>query len=286
MIIVVMLLLFPSTACAVEGSPGLDSTVAQIVHAPANTVWMTYPDTNASNPKPQGVGYPDPDAYAFYVYSMGVILGMQTNPQWETVDTNRDLFDGVTGQPVVTGASFVIVAPAGVHAQMAYYETNRIAPVYLFGDDSNLFWVVSANDAVIVETVTSRSSLTASSDLFLLVVFSDSFSNYVFACYGLTAKGSMAAVRFYQSIFQQLGAYTESWYVYRWTDMNGNGIADAGDDYSFVASEGKYTAGPIPEFSTFDGVAVVSAIIVFAASLLVRRVRPSRRASGRLRRSC
>lgn len=278
LIMAAALLLSPSAACAVEGSAGLDTTAAEIVHAPANTVWMTYPDANASNPKPQGVGYPDPDAYAFYVLSMGVVLGMQANPQWETVDTNRDLFDAVTGQPVVSGTRFVIMAPASVHAQMAYYESNRIAPVYLYGDDSSLFWVTSANDGVILETVTSRSSLTASSDLFLLEVFSDGFSNYVFACYGLTAKGSMAAARFYQSIFQQLDAYSESWYVIQWTDTNSDGIPEPGDGYRFVASEDEYTTRPIPEFSRMEAVTILSAVSLVMTCLFVRKSLPSRRA--------
>lgn len=260
-----ILIPFPSQALA-QGPPGLDSTVAHIVDAPANTVWLVHPDMNASHPKPQGVSYPDLDSYGLYALSMGVIQGMQAHQQLESVDTNTALFNATTGKPVLSGATFVFMAPPSVEAQMAFYESNRIARVYLSGNESSLFWV-SGNGTIIRETVTSRSALTGPTDLFLLEVFSDPNGNYVFAGYGLTAKGTMAAAHFYKAIFPQLETYTEGWYIERWVDVNDNGIPDSNDSYILVASDGRY---PIPEF--WPTVASVTLLLAVAAVLLVPKV--------------
>lgn len=270
-----ILIPFPSQPLA-QGLPGLDSTVAHIVDAPANTVWLVHPDMNLAHPKPVGVGYPAENEYALYTLSLGIVLGMQTNTQQETVDTNSALFEATTGKPLLSGAGFIFMAPPSVHAQMAYYESSRIAPVFLSGDETRLFWV-TANGTVIQETTTSKTSLTASEDLFLLEVFLDPEGNYVFAGYGLTSTGTMAAATFYKAIFSQVSAYGKPWYIHRWVDANRNGIPDFEDNYTLVASEEEY---PIPEFRSVIVPALLALVLVVSASR-VRRIKEARSPQNR-----
>ncbi len=268
----VLLLLLLGTVLGEGPTLGLNSSASQIINAPANTVWLTYPDYNTTHPKPSGVGYPDFDSFSMYTFSYGVILGMSAHPQQETIDTNAALFDRSTGAPIVSGRSFVFMAGPSIEAQMAYYESNRIAPVYLSNDPSNIFWV-SRNGTMIRETITPRSSLTGSMDLFLLEVFSDSKSNYVFTAYGLTVKGSMAAAVIYKVIFPQLSTYQEGWYIYRWTDRNGNGVPDLQDSYTVIVSQSDYPPNPIPEFGNNGPLTATLVVGVLTSFLAVRSIR-------------
>jgi len=253
--------------CVSALSTGLDATASRIIEASLNSVWLIYPDTNESHPKPEGVGYPDSEAYSFYEYGIGVILGMQAHPQQESIDTNTALFSATTGAPVVSSTAFVFMAPPAVESQMAYYESHRIAPVYLSGNETSLYWL-TANGTLIPETITLRTSPPASSEIFVLEVFVDANSNFVFAGYGMTPRGSMAAAVFYKTIYTQLASYKEAYYIGRWSDANGNGMADPSDEYIVIASESVY---PIPEFRLGADTGTVAALILVAAVSLLKR---------------
>jgi len=268
-LIMLAVLSLQSRVIANDVSLGLDSSASRIIEAPANTVLMIHPDINTANPKPPGVGYPDSTSSALYQLAMGIILGMQANTEQETIDTNPQFFDTATGAPILSNSNFVFMSPPTVEAQMAYYESRRVAPVYLSGNETSLYWVSVNGQVVIQETVTPRSALTSPTDVFLLEAFTDSGSNYIFAGYGLTARGSIAAAVFYKKIYQELSGYNRPWYMYRWTDTNRNGIVDSSDEYAPVVSENEY---PVPELGHSQLSIALIATILLASLWFLKRV--------------
>ena len=241
-VLILVLLMIPQ--CGSTESIDISTTRDRIIYASSNSVWLVYSDPNTTHGKPAGVEHPDNEASALYILSMGIVLGMQANPQHETVDTDGALFDTISGCPIVHNSTFVLMAPPTVQAQLAYYESNRISPVYLSGNDSTVFWM-SADNKVIPDTAVERVSLTDSSDLFLLEVFLDPQGNYIFAGYGTTPKGTFAAATLYKKIISSVQTPSESWSIYRWVD-EGNTIPDSEDEY-LILSKGSYSPGQIPE---------------------------------------
>ena len=84
----------------------------------------------------------------------------------------------------------------------------------------------------------SNSQVSNSQDMFLIEAFIDNSGNKVFIVYGYGWKGTFAAGLFFKSIIcPNMSSYSNAYYVYRWTDSNGDGFVDLNEiDMTPVAS--------------------------------------------------
>ncbi len=210
-----------------------------VVKAPIGLVYFLYPDWDQTRAylKAPGVIVAQLSDWS----AMGIIYGMGLNtPQQQGLDTSSFLVDTSTGAPLV-GSTIVIFSGPVVHSVVHYYETTRIAPIYFFYDQGiATFQFRRAADNTIVASMPETLSRGGHSDLFLLEAFIDQAGRRVFIGYGFDWHGSFAAAKYLKAVIygpngQNIGQYLNSWYVFRWSDQNGDGYPDL-NEISFITS--------------------------------------------------
>jgi hypothetical protein len=71
-------------------------------------------------------------------------------------------------------------------------------------------------------------------DYFVFQVYLDEEDHFVLSAWGLGAKGTYAGgVCFIDQIWPNLESYVDSYYIYSWTDLNGNGAPEPAE-ISFI----------------------------------------------------
>jgi hypothetical protein len=64
-------------------------------------------------------------------------------------------------------------------------------------------------------------------DMFLIERFTDSSNNTIYYMYGYGWKGTFAAGKFFKFVIApDMASYTDSFYVFRWTDDDVDGFVD------------------------------------------------------------
>jgi N-acetylneuraminic acid mutarotase len=182
-------------------------------------VYFVYPDYQGL--KPPGVF----NAWVSDWCATGFMEGLSANHQNEATDTNAALIDTSSGAIKTHGETIVLFGGPLVNAPVHYYETNRIAPLYYQNDGGTLYWYRS--DGTRVDSTALLGSQKSSHDMFVVESFIDGNGNHVFIVYGYGWKGTFAAGLLFRSvIYPNIGSYSNSWYVFRWTDANGDGFVD------------------------------------------------------------
>ncbi len=71
------------------------------------------------------------------------------------------------------------------------------------------------------------SQIGQSQDLFVVESFIDDYENRLLIGYGYGWKGTFAAGKFIKFvIYPDIESYTESYYIFKWIDDNGDGFVD------------------------------------------------------------
>jgi hypothetical protein len=107
-----------------------------------------------------------------------------------------------------------------------------LTPLVLDNDGTNA-WIRNRKTNVDI-ALTSIASLTPGHDFFLLELSIEPISGSLcFFGYGMLSPGTVAAGYFVQSsVLPNLSTFTDAWYVYEWTDTNGDSVPNAGDTFT------------------------------------------------------
>jgi hypothetical protein len=149
---------------------------------------------------------------------------------------SEGVVDPVSGAPI-TGVGDTFVSAGGSFGQMAvgYMDKAASTPVFVREDGSALSFVQRATGTVVASAPTS--TLTASHDLFLVeLAVEPAKGTLCFFNVGLYGPGTVAASVYVSSeILPNRQKYAQAWYVYEWTDANGNATPDMADTFKLTA---------------------------------------------------
>ena len=204
----------------------LSSLSTLLLNAPTNSVYFIFPDGNTAHPKPTGVGYASVTDWT----ALGFVYGSLTNmPQILTLDTNTNYVDQTTGQPKLSNSIIVLFGGPLVNSVVHYYEANSIASLHwsLVGGWSSgtEFYLNRAGQPVASMSVQTVGG--GSQDIGLIEAFVDQNGNTVIVFSGFGWKGTFVSGLFFKTtLISQLPTMTDSWYIYSWSDSNGNGFPD------------------------------------------------------------
>ncbi|HEY6463155.1 MAG TPA: hypothetical protein VIY73_23455 [Polyangiaceae bacterium] len=157
-----------------------------------------------------------------------------------TVAQSASIFvpEGDGGARPDAGGNTTLVVGGGWWGQaaVAYLDGNGITPVY-FTNDGTTSVIYERSTGAQLATA-ADSTLTANHDFFIeeMVVEPES-GTPCFIGYGLYNGGTEAAGYYAANeLVPNHGSYTDSWYVYEWTDANLNGSPDSADTFKLVDS--------------------------------------------------
>lgn len=154
--------------------------------------------------------------------------------------TNAALVDQTTGQPLA-GAGVTYVLGGGPFPDMPLRwleRTDAVTKVYFDAPDGvNFYWKLrSTGDAV---ATMPGSACSPHADQFVTELVTDPMSGTLSligygACSG--GKGTLAAAWYYANVLlPNKASYPDSWYVFSWSDTNGNATPDAADTFTVLA---------------------------------------------------
>jgi len=104
-----------------------------------------------------------------------------------------------------------------------YYEKTLQAPVSLHLNNTHLWWE-TRDGSIIEESVFAYSEINEQHDVFVVEFFRDEYGRGVFVCYGYGLKGTQVAVEYFlKKMSKYLEYYEKSFYLFDWTDKNGDG---------------------------------------------------------------
>jgi hypothetical protein len=163
------------------------------------------------------------------------------------LSADAGIFDLDSGEPR-TGIGNICLIGGGSTGQAAvqYLDMGALSDVYLWGQNNDagvftLYFTNRANPASPVDIASEPYTTTPpNQDYFLLQLDVDPASGSLcLQAMGMSSQGTLAAGYYAANNLIGNGAYatsTKSWYVYEWTDANGNSTPDGPDTYALVAS--------------------------------------------------
>jgi hypothetical protein len=172
--------------------------------------------------------------------AIGAALVANCVPATTVVQANQDdggVVDPATGRPI-TGCGNTFVTGGGGFGQrgISYLDVSGISPLYP---------QVNGNEYDIVERATGTNALsttvtvlTAQHDYFYVQLAVEPQSGTLcFSGVGLEGPGTLAAGYYLSTeIIPHRASYLDSWYIYEWTDTNGDSVANQGDTFMQLAS--------------------------------------------------
>lgn len=163
----------------------------------------------------------------------------------EGLDVNGNFVNQTTGKPQGTnGTGIISFGGPLVNLVMIYAENGSTvqedrAPIKFYSS-GNVFSFRFANGTSIPGAELNVSYINNNRDMFVIESYRDHDGKYIMLCYGFGWKGTYAAGKYFDvAIYPNLQAYTESWIIVRWEDINGDGFANAPadeDSYAAVAT--------------------------------------------------
>jgi hypothetical protein len=192
---------------------------SDIVNSAKDSVYFIFP--NYEGKKPSGVK----GAKVTDWTAIGYLVGMCSNNQYETTDTDTKTIDPNNGAPEVSGKTIVLFGGPIVNAGVNHYEKKKMAPVYYENVDGANYWF-TADGKRLDETRLTSSQINSGQDMFVIETFTDDAGNNVLIVYGYGWKGTFAAGKFIKSINSNIGSYTDSYYIFKWSDTDGDSFAD------------------------------------------------------------
>lgn len=161
-----------------------------------------------------------------------VTTGPQTNPAW---------VDQTTGALLLGGGSTVVTAGGPVpNKPVKWLERTRMATkVYYESNLVDTYYFKRRSDGVALVT-RPATFCTPHEDVFLVELVADPASGTLaLIAYGLCSGGygtQTGAWYWANVMLPARNAYPDSWYLYQWTDTNGDSRPDANDTFTRLAS--------------------------------------------------
>ena len=192
---------------------------SNIINSEKDSVYFIFP--NYEGKKPSGVQ----GAKVTDWTAIGYLVGMCSNDQYETTDTDTNTVDPNNGELKLDGKTIVLFGGPLVNAGVNNYEKNKIAPLYYKNVDGVNYWYTS-DGKKLDETGLTSSQIRSGQDMFVIESFTDNSGNNVLIVYGYGWKGTFAAGKFLKSISSNISSYTNSYYVFKWSDADGDDFVD------------------------------------------------------------
>jgi hypothetical protein len=172
--------------------------------------------------------------------AIGAALTANCTPPTNVVQRNEDA-GGVTapttGRPITgPGNTFVSGGGSYGHIGIAYLDMMALTPLYPYVSGNEYDIMQRSTGAKIVST--TFDALTAQHDYFFVETVVEPISGTLsFSGIGMLAPGTLAAGYYIgANIMPNRANYPLAWYIFEWTDTNGNSIPDAADTFTMVAS--------------------------------------------------
>lgn len=142
-----------------------------------------------------------------------------------------NVVDSVTGKPLI-GPGELLVAAGGdsTNTLVRYLNNLRITPIYNEG-----FNFRRSKDQSLVQAV---SNLTANHDYLVIQAVRDpATGTLVLVAYGWDQAGTTAAAWFFANVMMPtLSSYTDTWYVYEWTDQGADSMPGSAAEFRLIQS--------------------------------------------------
>lgn len=171
---------------------------------PSNTVYFV----------PTGNIYDDSTLYSFYAYKM--------NPQVLAPPTQSPTnpFIGFDGNPLFS-ENIVTFGGRIANRVVRYYEDTGTAKV-AFADNGTHFVFIEVSNGQTVYAVSIATYNATVKDYFIFQTYKDG-NRYVLSEWGISAQGTYAGgVCFIDIIVPHIETYKNQYYLYAWTDTNGD----------------------------------------------------------------
>jgi hypothetical protein len=172
----------------------------------------------------------------------GIAASCSPAPDMKIVpEKTADVVNPTTGRPFIGGGQMLAVlgGPFG-HGLVRYLEQAKVADVYNYYDaDVNRFIgraLSGQSDPLIVDA--QQWMLTTGHDYFVVEMVLEPLSGtLVLASYGLASPGTRAAGWYLvHQMLPMRSTLDKSWYVYEWTDGDGDEQPGTADTFTLVAS--------------------------------------------------
>jgi len=172
--------------------------------------------------------------------AIGAALLANCVPPPNVVQRNEDaggVTDPATGRPITgVGNTFVNGGGSWGHPSIGYLDMMQLTPLYssVMGDQ---YYVVERSTGKNILSTTFE-SLTAQHDYFYVELAVEPVSGTLsFSGVGMLAPGTMAAGYYLGAeIVPNRANYPNAWYLFEWTDTNGDSIPNAADSFVEMTS--------------------------------------------------
>ena len=191
-----------------------------IVEAEANSTHFLYAD-------PQRVNR----SFSNYdVVAGSIIYNMSINAQRQGFDNDPLIVlqnSTDKGRILLRNTTVAMFGGPSPNLAVKYLEMKRLAPVYfsaeLVSGVTRWKFVETSTERVLVDSLAATIDL-EHEDYFVIMTFKDENDNRVFVNYGFDWKGTWAAGIYLESIYSDIQAYTNPYYILHWIDENKDGI--------------------------------------------------------------
>lgn len=141
-----------------------------------------------------------------------------------------EVLNPATGLPLVGPGELLIAAGGfGVNNLSYYLQEESMVPVYSDPGTDDYVFRLSTDDSSVASIASSSQS--AVHDMLLIQLVRDSLTGTTtLNAYGFGGSGTAAAAWFFANVMAtDLGSFTDTWYVYEWTDDGTDGPSDASE---------------------------------------------------------
>jgi hypothetical protein len=205
-----------------ETSLALSDLDALVMKVEANQAYFVYADPHRMT-----------RAVATYdVASGSIVYSLCTNAQNQGFDTRADwISQGVSdkGRLLLSDKTVLMFGGWAPHWCIDYLQGHSFAPVSSsvssVNGQTHYKFVVTNTSAVLVDAPQSIDF--EHEDYFVMMTLKDANNNTVFIFYGFDWKGTWSAGIYLKSIFANIAAYTNQYYVIHWVDSSADGIPQA-----------------------------------------------------------
>ena len=126
-----------------------------------------------------------------------------------------------TGRPLVAG-NVVTFGGRAANKITRYYEDQSFTRMWF--SENATHYLFMKGSATVVYAVKKATYNCNQADYFVMLVFRDG-SRLVFLIWGISHAGTYASGIFFADVIcPNLTSYTETYYIFKWTDLDGNGI--------------------------------------------------------------
>jgi hypothetical protein len=187
---------------------------------PEDCTYFIYPDYQGE--KPNSVNYAKLSDWT----AAGYLVGMCSNHQIEVTDTNTSIVNTSTGQVNISDETIVLFGGPLVNSPVHYCESRRLAPLY-WSNSGGVNCFYKADGTRLDATALTSTQINNGQDMFTVESTIDDIGNRIMIIYGYSWKGTFAGGKFFKFImYPNLNTYTDSYYVFNWTDSNGDDFVD------------------------------------------------------------